>query len=135
MSTARCSLIREHGCKAGLVFNPATPLDWAAHVMDKLDMVLLMSVNPGFGGQQFIEATLPKLREARHRIDAHVAAAASRSGWKSTAASRPTTSPASRAPAPTPSWPAAPCSARPIADGGYRTVIARLREQACAPLD
>src|SRR5512140_116919 len=63
-------LIRENGCKAGLVFNPATPLDYLDHVMDKLDMVLLMSVNPGFGGQSFIASALAKLREARKRIDA-----------------------------------------------------------------
>ena len=61
-------LIREHGCKAGLVFNPATPLDWLDHVMDKLDMALLMSVNPGFGGQRFIPSALPKLRAAKERI-------------------------------------------------------------------
>ncbi len=61
-------LIREHGCKAGLVFNPATPLDWLDHVMDKVDMVLLMSVNPGFGGQRFIPSALPKLRAAKERI-------------------------------------------------------------------
>ena len=66
-------LIRDSGCKAGLVFNPATPLTWMDHVMDKLDIVLLMSVNPGFGGQSFINSTLPKLREARQRIDAHIA--------------------------------------------------------------
>jgi len=64
------ALIRESGCKAGLVFNPATPLDYMDHVMDKLDMVLLMSVNPGFGGQSFIPSALPKLREARRRIEA-----------------------------------------------------------------
>jgi len=64
------ALIRESGCKAGLVFNPATPLDYMEHVMDKLDMVLLMSVNPGFGGQSFIPSALPKLREARRRIEA-----------------------------------------------------------------
>lgn len=63
------SLIREHGCQAGLVFNPATPLAWMDHVMDKIDVVLLMSVNPGFGGQAFIPAVLPKLAEARARID------------------------------------------------------------------
>ncbi|MDX1459206.1 MAG: ribulose-phosphate 3-epimerase [Marinobacter sp.] len=63
-------LIREGGCKAGLVFNPATPLHYVDHVMDKLDMILLMSVNPGFGGQAFIPGTLDKLREARRRIDA-----------------------------------------------------------------
>jgi ribulose-phosphate 3-epimerase len=64
------ALIRESGCKAGLVFNPATPLDWLDHVIDKVDMVLLMSVNPGFGGQAFIPSALPKLREARRIIDA-----------------------------------------------------------------
>lgn len=63
-------LIRDGGCKAGLVFNPATGLHYMDHVMDKLDMVLLMSVNPGFGGQSFIPGTLDKLREARSRIDA-----------------------------------------------------------------
>ncbi len=63
------SLIRERGCKAGLVFNPATSLEAARYVMDKLDFMLLMSVNPGFGGQKFIPSTLPKLREARRMID------------------------------------------------------------------
>ncbi|MGM0833129.1 ribulose-phosphate 3-epimerase [Halomonas qinghailakensis] len=63
-------LIRDSGCKAGLVFNPATPLSYLDYVMDKIDMVLLMSVNPGFGGQSFIPGTLDKLREARARIDA-----------------------------------------------------------------
>lgn len=64
------SLIRESGCQAGLVFNPATPLNWLDHVMDKVDMILLMSVNPGFGGQKFIANVLPKIVEARRRIDA-----------------------------------------------------------------
>ena len=63
-------LIRDGGCKAGLVFNPATPLDVLKYVMDKVDMILLMSVNPGFGGQKFIPGTLDKLREARALIDA-----------------------------------------------------------------
>ncbi|MGB7400934.1 ribulose-phosphate 3-epimerase [Castellaniella sp.] len=63
------SLIRDHGCQAGLVFNPATPLQWMDHVMERLDLVLLMSVNPGFGGQSFIPHTLQKLREARQRIE------------------------------------------------------------------
>lgn len=63
-------LIKEHGCKAGLVFNPATPLSYLDYVMDKLDVILLMSVNPGFGGQSFIPQTLDKLREVRQRIDA-----------------------------------------------------------------
>ena len=63
-------LIREQGCKAGLVFNPATPLAYLDHVMDKVDLILIMSVNPGFGGQSFIPAALDKLRDARRRIDA-----------------------------------------------------------------
>lgn len=66
------SLIRDSGCKAGLVFNPATPLHYLEHVMDKIDVILLMSVNPGFGGQTFITHTLRKLEQVRARIDAHV---------------------------------------------------------------
>jgi ribulose-phosphate 3-epimerase len=62
-------MVRDGGCKSGLVFNPATPLHYLDHVMDKVDMILLMSVNPGFGGQKFIPGTLEKLREARRRID------------------------------------------------------------------
>jgi len=67
-------LIRDHGCKAGLVLNPATPVQVLDHVWDKLDMVLLMSVNPGFGGQKFIPGTLAKLRTVRAAINAHMAA-------------------------------------------------------------
>lgn len=63
------SLIRDHGCKAGLVLNPATPLHHLDYVMDKLDLILLMSVNPGFGGQKFIPTTLDKVRQVRARID------------------------------------------------------------------
>lgn len=62
-------LIKECGCKSGLVFNPATPLDCLKYVMDKVDMILLMSVNPGYGGQKFIPATMDKLREVRKMID------------------------------------------------------------------
>lgn len=65
------ALIRDSGCKSGLVFNPATPLHYLDYVMDKVDMILLMSVNPGFGGQKFIPATLDKLKQARARIDAY----------------------------------------------------------------
>jgi ribulose-phosphate 3-epimerase len=65
---------RDAGCKTGLVFNPATPLHHLDHVMDKLDVILLMSVNPGFGGQSFIDSALPKIKQARQRIDQHVAA-------------------------------------------------------------
>jgi ribulose-phosphate 3-epimerase len=63
------ALIRECGCKAGLVFNPATPLTYLDHVMDKVDLILIMSVNPGFGGQKFIPVALDKLRQARARIE------------------------------------------------------------------
>jgi ribulose-phosphate 3-epimerase len=63
------ALIKECGCKAGLVFNPATPLSYLDHTLDKLDLVLMMSVNPGFGGQQFIASVLPKIAEVRGRID------------------------------------------------------------------
>ena len=63
------SLIRDGGCQSGLVFNPATPLNWLDHVLDKVDVVLLMSVNPGFGGQKFIPATLAKAQAARQRLD------------------------------------------------------------------
>ena len=63
-------LIREHDCKPGLVFNPATPLDYLDYTLDKIDMVLIMSVNPGFGGQKFIPSALRKLAEVRRRIDA-----------------------------------------------------------------
>ena len=64
------ALIKEQGCKAGLVLNPATPVSWLDHTLDKVDMVLLMSVNPGFSGQQFIASVLPKIAEVRRRIDA-----------------------------------------------------------------
>jgi ribulose-phosphate 3-epimerase len=73
-------LIKEQGCKAGLVFNPATPLAHLDHTLDKLDLVLIMSVNPGFGGQQFIAAVLPKIAEVRRRID-RVAQATGREIW------------------------------------------------------
>ena len=66
------SLAIDNGCKTGLVFNPATPLDYLDHVMDKIDIVLLMSVNPGFGGQKFIPETLNKLTQARKRIDEYM---------------------------------------------------------------
>ena len=64
------ALIRDHGCKAGLVFNPATPLDYLDYTLDKVDLVLLMSVNPGFGGQAFIPSVFDKIREVRRRVDA-----------------------------------------------------------------
>jgi ribulose-phosphate 3-epimerase len=101
-------LIRAEGCRAGLVFNPAQPLDVLEWVIDKVDLVLVMSVNPGFGGQGFIESALRKVARAR---TAHAAGARSR--CRSTAASRSTTSAPWPTPGPTPSWPAARSSASP----------------------
>ena len=74
------SLIQEHGCKAGLVLNPGTPLAYLDHVLDRLELVLLMSVNPGFGGQKFISSVLPKIAEVRRRADA-AAQTAGREIW------------------------------------------------------
>ena len=68
------SLIRDGGCKSGLVFNPATPIDAITHVMDKIDIIMLMSVNPGFGGQAFLPSVLPKIAQVRTSIEAHQAA-------------------------------------------------------------
>ncbi len=67
-------LIRDQGCQAGVVFNPGTPLNWLDHVMNRIDLILIMSVNPGFGGQSFIPEALNKIRAVRQRIDAHVQA-------------------------------------------------------------
>ena len=107
-------LIKEHGCKAGLVLNPATSVDWLDHVMGKLDMILLMSVNPGFGGQKFIPSTLGKLRAVRQRIDAHQAAGGQPICCRWMAASRSTTFTRSCMPEPIPAWPVVPCLVRRI---------------------
>ncbi len=101
-------LIHDSGCKAGLVFNPATPLSYLDYVLDKIDLILIMSVNPGFGGQSFIPSALDKLRAC---ASASIAAAAT-SASRSTAASRSTTSRRSQRPAPTRSSPARRSSAR-----------------------
>jgi ribulose-phosphate 3-epimerase len=101
--------IRAAGCQAGLVFNPAAPLDVLDWLIDDIDLILIMSVNPGFGGQSFIDGALRKVEAARRRIDA----SGRTSAWRWTAASRPPTSAAWPTPAPTPSSPAAPSSASP----------------------
>ena len=126
------SLIRELGCKAGLALNPATPLECLDHLMDQLDMVLLMSVNPGFGGQQFIPSTLAKLRAVRQRIDRHLAQGGQRI-WLEVDGGVKTDNIRSIVAAG-----ADPCVAgsavfgAPDAVGGYRTVMAELRRQALA---
>jgi ribulose-phosphate 3-epimerase len=124
--------IRDAGCKAGLVFNPATPLSWLDHVMDRLDIVLLMSVNPGFGGQSFIGSTLPKLREVRRRIDAHVAAGG-QPIWLEVDGGIKTDNIAAVAAAGADTFVAGSAVfGAPDADGGYRDVISRLRAAAGA---
>jgi ribulose-phosphate 3-epimerase len=126
------SLIREHGCKAGLVFNPATPLAWLDHVMDKLDMVLLMSVNPGFGGQKFIASALAKLREARRRIDAYRETGGQEIWLEIDGGVKPENIAAiAAAGADTFVAGSAVFGARDP-DGGYRGVISRLREAAAS---
>jgi len=123
-------LIRDHGCKAGIVLNPATPLDWMDHVMERLDIVLLMSVNPGFGGQSFIEATLPKLRAARQRIDTFMNAGGQSiwlevdGGVKADNINRIVAAGADTCVA------GSAVFGSPDADGGYRGVMNTLREAA-----
>jgi len=122
------SLIREAGCKAGLVFNPATPLHHLDHVMDRLDMILLMSVNPGFGGQSFIASTLPKIRAVRQRIDAHVAAGG-QPVWLEVDGGVKIDNIADVARAGADTFVAGSAVfGAPDAGGGYRGVIARFRE-------
>jgi len=122
------SLIREAGCKAGLVFNPATPLHHLDHVMDRLDMILLMSVNPGFGGQSFIASALPKIRAVRQRIDAH-AAAGGQPVWLEVDGGVKIDNIAEVARAGADTFVAGSAVfGAPDAGGGYRGVIARFRE-------
>ncbi len=124
------SMIRELGCKAGLVLNPATSVEWLDHVMDKLDIVLLMSVNPGFGGQKFIPSTLAKLHQVRQKIDAHMAAGG-QPIWLEVDGGVKTDNIAEivRAGADTCVAGSAVFSV-PDVDGGYHTVMRELRRQA-----
>jgi ribulose-phosphate 3-epimerase len=126
------ALIKENGCKAGLVLNPATPLSFLDHTLEKLDLVLLMSVNPGFGGQAFIPETLRKLREVRTRVDAHakttgrailveVDGGVKADNIRAIAEAGADTFVAGSA-----------VFGAPDADGGYRGVIGRLRQELTA---
>ncbi|OUL77820.1 ribulose-phosphate 3-epimerase [Paraburkholderia hospita] len=123
-------LIRDHGCRAGLVLNPATPLGVLDHTLDKLDLVLLMSVNPGFGGQKFIDSTLDKLQQVRARIDSHL-----RDGgepiWLEVdgGVNAGNIADIARAGADTFVAGSAVFGA-PDAGGGYRTIMQRLRDEA-----
>lgn len=125
-------LIRDQGCKAGIVLNPATPLAWMDHVMDKLDIVLLMSVNPGFGGQSFIDSTLPKLREARRRIDAHMAAGGQPIWLEVDGGVKPNNIAAIAAAGADTFVAGSAVFGAPDADGGYRGVMQALRQAAGA---
>lgn len=122
--------IRDAGCRAGLVLNPATPVSWLDHVMERLDMVLLMSVNPGFGGQGFIDSALPKLREVRRRIDAHVGAGG-RPIWLEIDGGVKIDNIGEIAAAGADTFVAGSAVfGAPDPDGGYRGVIERLRDAA-----
>jgi ribulose-phosphate 3-epimerase len=123
-------LIRDHGCKAGLVLNPATPLAVLDHVWDRLDIVLLMSVNPGFGGQAFIDSTLPKLRQVRQQIDAY-RASTGRDIWLEVDGGVKTDNIARIVAAGADTCVAGSAVfGAPDADGGYRTVMQALRTAA-----
>lgn len=123
-------LIRDAGCKAGLVLNPATPIAWLDHVMDRLDIVLLMSVNPGFGGQSFISSALDKLRQVRARIDTHVAAGG-QPIWLEIDGGVKVDNIGAIADAGADTFVAGSAVfGAPDAGGGYRGIIARLRDAA-----
>ncbi|GGE84168.1 ribulose-phosphate 3-epimerase [Massilia psychrophila] len=123
-------MIRELGCKAGLALNPATSLAVLDHVMDKLDMILLMSVNPGFGGQKFITATLPKLAAARARIEAHVASGGQPIWLQVDGGVTVDNIGAIRAAGADTFVAGSAVFGAPDADGGYRGVLQRLRAHA-----
>ena len=124
-------LIKEHGCKAGLVLNPATSVACLDHVMDKLDMVLLMSVNPGYGGQKFIPGTLAKLRSVRARIDTHMAAGG-QSIWLEVDGGVKTDNIGKIVQAGADTCVAGSAVfGSPDADGGYHSVMNALRRAAC----
>lgn len=126
------SLIREHGCKAGLVFNPATPLGLLDHVMDKLDMVLLMSVNPGFGGQKFIPAIIGKVKALRARIDAYRATGGQDIWLEVDGGVKADNIGAIRHAGADTFVAGSAVFGAPDPDKGYRTIIQQLREQAVA---
>ncbi len=124
------ALIRDQGCQAGLVFNPATPLEWMDDVMDKLDMVLLMSVNPGFGGQSFIDSALPKLARARAKLDAYAARSGRRIALEIDGGVKVDNIGAIAAAGADTFVAGSAVFGAPDPDGGYRSIIERLRAAA-----
>jgi ribulose-phosphate 3-epimerase len=121
-------VIRDKGCKCGLVFNPATPLTWLDHTLPDLDVVLLMSVNPGFGGQSFIRSALPKIAQVRARLDAQPAAGG-RATWLEVDGGVKVENVAEIAAAGADTFVAGSAIfGSPDADGGYRAVVRRFRE-------
>jgi ribulose-phosphate 3-epimerase len=123
-------LIRDHGCKAGIALNPASSLEWMDHVMERLDIVLLMSVNPGFGGQKFIASTLPKLRAARSRIQVHEAAGGQPIWLEVDGGVKTDNIGAIVAAGADTCVAGSAVFGAPDADGGYRTVMQQLLNQA-----
>jgi ribulose-phosphate 3-epimerase len=120
-------VIRDKGCKTGLVFNPATPLDWLDHTLPDLDVVLLMSVNPGFGGQSFLGSALPKIAQVRTRLDAQLAAGG-RATWLEVDGGIKTENIAEIAAAGADTFVAGSAVfGSPDADGGYRSIMRSFR--------
>ncbi len=128
------ALIRDCGCRAGLVLNPATPLSWIDHVMSRLDLVLLMSVNPGFGGQAFIPETLEKARSMRRRIDAHSAAGGAPIWLEIDGGVKPDNIRAIAEAGIDTFVAGSAIFGAPDADGGYRGIVATLRNQLSAAM-
>jgi len=126
------SLIREHGCKAGLALNPASSLALLEHVMDKLDMVLLMSVNPGFGGQKFIASSIGKIQALRARIDAHRGAGGQDIWLEVDGGVKADNIAAIRRAGADTFVAGSAVFGAPDVDQGYRTIMRQLREQAAA---
>ncbi|MEZ5651495.1 MAG: ribulose-phosphate 3-epimerase [Burkholderiaceae bacterium] len=125
-------LIRDRGCKAGVVLNPASPLSWLDHVLGRIDLVLLMTVNPGFGGQSFIEAMLAKIGQARARLTAHHAAGGAPVRLQVDGGVNPKNIATIAAAGADAFVAGSAVFGAPDADGGYRGVIGRLREAASA---
>lgn len=127
-------LIHDHGCQAGLVLNPATPLEAVVPVIDKLDVLLLMGVNPGFGGQAFIAATLKKLRQARALIDAHLAEGGQPIALEVDGGVKHDNIAAIVAAGADVCVAGSAVFGAPDPDGGYHGVLRALREAACPPM-
>lgn len=128
------SLIRDQGCRAGLAFNPATPLHYLDHVMDRLDLILVMSVNPGFGGQSFIPSALDKIADIRRRIDEHAARTGSDIWLEVDGGIKPANIRAVADAGADTFVAGSAIFGSPDAGGGYRGVVGRMRDALAAPM-